>query len=114
RPGAVYSEVLEHVSVPATLACRLGLPPLTARMANAPDFSGALRAPGDGEPLPPPRLPTLELRRSEVALTVGRDSQPELTQLARQVPLEHVDLRTPQERFEGWLRAAQHFEILKM
>ncbi|HEY8210480.1 MAG TPA: alkaline phosphatase family protein [Myxococcaceae bacterium] len=114
QPGAVYSQVLEHVSVPATLACRLGLPPLTARMANAPDFSGAIRPPGDGEPLPPPRLPALELRRREVALTVGRDSQPELTRLARQVPLEHVDLRTPQERFEGWLRAAQHFEVLKV
>jgi phospholipase C len=114
RAGAVHPEVLEHVSVAATLACRFGLPPLTARMATAPDVSAAVRPPGEGAPLPPPKLSPLELRRSEAMATVGRDSQPELTELARRLPVEHVDLRSPEERFRGWLRAAEEYEVVKV
>ena len=114
RPGAVHPQVLEHVSVASTLACWLGLPPLTARMAAAPDFAQAIRPPDDGEPLPPPRLSPVEVRRREVVATVGQDSQPELTELARNVPAEHLDPRSPEERFRGWLRTAQELEVLKV
>jgi phospholipase C len=114
RPGAVHQELLEHVSVPATLACRFGLPPLTARMATAPDFSAAIRPPGEGELLPPPKLPPLQVKRREAIATVGHDSQPELTELARRVPVEHVDARSAEERFRGWLRAAQELEVVKV
>ncbi|HVE82346.1 MAG TPA: alkaline phosphatase family protein [Myxococcales bacterium] len=114
RPGHVHAQTLEHVSVAATLACRLGLPALTARMANAPDFAAAIRPPGEGAPLPPPRLPALGVRRRDVAATVGMDSQPELTRLAREIPVEHLDPRPAMERFRGWLRAAEEFEVVRV
>jgi len=114
RAGAVHQEVLEHVSVAATAACRFGLPPLTARMASAPDFSAAVRPPDDGAPLPPPKLEPMRVKRGEAVATVGHDSQPELTELARRLPLEQVDPRSPEERFRGWLRAAQEYEVVKV
>lgn len=114
RAGAVHQEVLEHVSVAATAACRFGLPPLTARMATAPDFSAAVRLPGEGAPLPPPKLEPMRVKRSEAVATVGQDSQPELTALARRVPVENLDVRSPEERFRGWLRTAQELEVVKV
>jgi len=42
------------------------------------------------------------------------DSQPELTELARALPAEHLDPRSPEERFRGWLRTAQELEVLRV
>ena len=56
----------------------------------------------------------MRIKKTDAVATVGHDSQPELTELARRVPIEQVDRRSPEERFQGWLRSAQEFEVVKV
>jgi phospholipase C len=67
RRGCAVDTVLEHTSVMATVARRFGLPPLGARDAAAADLSSCIDPRRLGAPLPPPRLPVVEISAERLA-----------------------------------------------
>lgn len=95
RRGCAIDTVLEHSSVIATVSRRFGLEPLNTRAAAAADLSSCIdpaRLPARlGAPLPPPRLPVVEISARELAArqALTTPSHPELAAAlaARPAPL---------------------------
>ncbi len=115
--GKVVSTQFEHASVAATLATRFGIESLGPRMDASADMATCIDPARVGTPCAAPRLPAVELPAS-CAATVGAatTSQGEMEQALNQgdVPAAFVDPRSTEERFAGWLRAAQELEAVKL
>jgi len=88
RRGFVFSDTVEHSSLPAMIGRIFGVEPTNERMRLAPDLVGALdlELTLDSKRPRPPQLPPLDLesRRIEQAFRSARCRQTELADYARQ------------------------------
>lgn len=78
RRGCAVDTVFEHSSIAATVCRRFGLPPLNPRAAAAADLSSCIDPLRLDAPLPPPRLPIVEISAQRLAArqaiaTAGHD-----------------------------------------
>ncbi|HEX7836182.1 MAG TPA: alkaline phosphatase family protein [Kofleriaceae bacterium] len=67
RRGCAVNTVFDHTSVLATVSRRFGIEPLNPRAAAAADLSSCIDPRLLGAPLPPPKLPTVELSEQRLA-----------------------------------------------
>jgi len=74
RRGCAVDTVLEHSSVIATVSRRFGLEPVNQRAAAAADLSSCIDPRRLAAPLPPPRLPVVELSGRRLAALQARGS----------------------------------------
>ena len=74
RRGCAIDTVFDHTSVLATVSRRFGLAPLNARVAAAADLSSCIDPRRLGAPLPPPRLPVVEISAQRLATRQARPS----------------------------------------
>lgn len=72
RRGCAVDTVFEHGSVIATVSRRFGLDPVNPRAAATADLSACIDPRRLAAPLPPPRLPVVELSRQRLAALAGR------------------------------------------
>lgn len=119
RRGFVFSETVEHSSLPAMIARIFDLEPTNERMRLAPDLVGALDVEltlDSRRPLPV-ELPPLDLesRRIEQAFKIARCRQTELEQFVRQ-RYGIVDYTAAQRRkaTERYLEAAVAMKALRI
>jgi phospholipase C len=115
--GKVVSTQFEHSSLAATLATRFGIESLGPRMDASADLASCIDPARVGAPCAAPRRPPAALPANCAAVpAASTSSQGEMEQALNQgdVPAALVDPRSTEERFRGWLRAAQELEAVKL
>jgi phospholipase C len=89
RRRCAVDTVLEHSSLISTVCRRFGLPPLTGRDNAAADLSSCIDPRRFRDPLPPPRLPVIDIPERHLAArqAAGTDTHPELTAALDALPV---------------------------
>ena len=117
RRGAVVSTQLEHTSVLATLRARFGIESLGPRMDAAADLSACIDPQAADTDKRTQRFGALELRQDELLACAGWDGghdDMERTLSSGRIASAHVDPRGLEERVQGWLRAAQELDVVRL
>jgi phospholipase C len=117
RRGAVVSTTFDHTSVLATLGARFGIESLGPRMDAAADLSSCIDPGAVDADKRTQRFGALELRQDELLACAGWDGGHEEMERALcsgRITGAHVDPRGLEERVQGWLRAAQELDVVRL
>jgi phospholipase C len=118
RPGSVFSEVVDHASVPALISRVFGLEHVNDRSRLAGDFANALDIERtlDANRSTPPALPQIELPTNKIRHAAGLPfGQPELAELARRrFGIEVGGFDESMRGAERWLRAMESLRVARV